>query len=238
MIIECFGPAGAGKTTFALALAARLRSEGLNVFTLLSAQPSESTFLAADNNDGKPGSLRPTTEFIARSTARSHSDDSEPQFLQSIRAFRMRRYFKRLSQAWTKAEKSNDIWIFDQAYVQAVLSILRVQPRISDDDIIALLAVVPRSDLVIFVETPVEDVKSRLKQRRRIWNVSGIIFQEPNVDIPAQAELAKRVFELLNTPDRDITSVCSASKEHLEDGVNFVDKIIASIIDARKADSH
>ena len=188
MIIECFGPTGAGKTTFALALEARLRSTRLNVFTMLSAQPKEQTFMAAANNNTIAGLMRPINELmnIARLTSRPRSITSQQKLLlrQSFRASIMRRYFKRLSQAWANAAKSNDIWIFDQAYVQAVSSILRVQPHISDDDIIALLALVPRSDLVVCIDTPVEDIKARLKQRRRVYDVTGMVVQEPNIDIP------------------------------------------------------
>jgi thymidylate kinase len=230
MIIECFGPPGAGKTTFALALTARLRSAGLKVFTLLSAQPSEPTFLAADNSDAKPGSLPPTTEFmnIARSTARSRSVEAEPQFLQTIRAFRMRRYLKGLSQAWTKAEKSNDIWIFDQAYVQFILSILRVQPRISDEDIIALLGAVPRSDLVISIETPAAKLEERLRQRHR-WSVTGMFFRERSMNIFVQVEIAKRFAGLLNRSDRCVISVRSESPEQIANDIRVFDKIIEKI---------
>jgi adenylate kinase family enzyme len=41
MIIELFGPPGAGKTTFARALAARLRERGHTVDLILSQRPAE-----------------------------------------------------------------------------------------------------------------------------------------------------------------------------------------------------
>ena len=142
---------------------------------------------------------------------------------------------KRLSQAWANAANSDDIWIFDQAYVQAVFSILLVQPRISDDDIIALLALVPRSDLLICIETPVEDIKARLKQRHRVRDVTGMFFQEP--DIPFQVEIAKILFKHLNRSDRGIISVGAGSNTQIEDGVKVVDGIINKLIDNRSGEN-
>src|ERR1700688_2647775 len=47
MIIELFGPPGAGKTTFARALAARLREHGHTVDLILSCRPAEGSSTSA-----------------------------------------------------------------------------------------------------------------------------------------------------------------------------------------------
>jgi RecA/RadA recombinase len=193
VIVEFFGPPGAGKTTFAQALAARLREVGQTVDVHLSARPGEERATSAFNREVSPRQNlidplrrlgRPLAQLITLRIAGAQASDSSTNILvsnlpgrQQIAAFRMRQYLVRLSAAWRNARNSERISIFDQGYVQAVSSILLAMERASDDDVMAMVLVAPPSDLAIRIEARITDIEGRLRRREQTIGRLGRLFE-------------------------------------------------------------
>lgn len=193
VIVEFFGPPGAGKTTFAQALAARLREVGQTVDVHLSARPGEERAISAFNGEVSTRQNfidplrrfgRPLAQLIALRIVGAQANDSSTDILVAnlpgghrIAALRMRQYLVRLSAAWRSARNSERIAIFDQGYVQAASSILLAIERASDDDVMAMLLVTPPSDLAIRIQAPITDIEGRLRRRGQTIGRLGRLFE-------------------------------------------------------------
>jgi hypothetical protein len=235
MIVECFGPPGAGKTTLALALTERLQANGLNALSRLSARPGEelhggngchhspSLFAAAARRLLVPATelvtaviQSPADRAVRNTTGALTSAWADGEF---FRGLRMKQYLMRLANAWTAAAKSENIWVFDQAYVQAIANIMQVRPRFSDADATAMLDTIPKSDLIIRVETPIDDIRTRLTRRQRMIGRIGELFEEYSGTVVEQAATAKRLDALLSRSGRCMLTVTSRDDKALGAGV-------------------
>jgi hypothetical protein len=231
VIVEFFGPPGSGKTTIAHALAARLQKEGRQVDVYLSARPGEERqTLALRNEASASHSLidplrrltRPLAQLIAVKASGSRAEDSSSDILAAklgerghLAVLRMRQYLVRLSAAWCKARDSDRITIFDQGYAQAVSSILLAKQQLSDDDLMAMLAVAPGSDLAVRVDAPITEIAGRLKLRERAIGRLGRLF-ESNLGEPIDhARAADCLQSGLRRRGRVVLSVRSTDEDTL-----------------------
>jgi hypothetical protein len=247
LIVEFFGPPGSGKTTFALRLADRLRDGGHPVSLRLSARPGEKSSRAAQPETQEPTAplgaaarrlVVPAYELIVNVAQRPAAGEAGVASAlahalprgQIFRSLRMRQYLVRLSNAWAQAERNRNIWIFDQAYIQAVASIVMVQRAMTDEAIAALLAVAPHSDLAIRVEAPELDIESRLGRRRRQIGGVGRLFEEDGGDTSQQATLAERIDGLLRRRDRPVLSLRSADDESPDDHLDVAERTIVAML--------
>ena len=248
MIIECFGPPGVGKTTLALALTERLQGTGLNALSRLSARPGEE--LHGGNGNHSPSLfaaaarrlLVPATELVT-AVIRSPADRAARNTTSALtaawadgeflRGLRMKQYLMRLANAWTAASKSENIWVFDQAYVQAIANIMQVRPRFGDADAAAMLDTIPKSDLIIRVETPIDDIRTRLTQRQRMIGRIGDLFEEYSGTVVEQAATAKRLDALLSRSGRPMLTVMSRDDKALGAGVFLVEGRIRMMLGNR-----
>ncbi len=90
---------------------------------------------------------------------------------------RLRQYLARLSAAWLFASDCCDVAIFDQAFGQALLSLLSLNPALSDEDIRTILSSVPIADLVIRIEVPPEQIERRIAQRMQSLGTVGRLLE-------------------------------------------------------------
>jgi DNA polymerase III delta prime subunit len=247
LIVEFFGPPGSGKTTFALALSDRLRKGGHPVTLRLSARPGEKSPGAArpgEDDTSAPLSaaarrlMGPAYELLVSAAQRpgppsggrvaSVLTHALPRG-QIFRSLRMRQYLVRLSNAWSQAARNRNVWIFDQAYIQAVASIVMVQPPMTDEAIAALLEVAPHCDLAIRVEAPPDDIETRLGRRRRQIGGVGRLFEETLGDVSDQAALAERIEGLLRRRRRQVLSLRSGDAEAMGEHVEMAEAAIVAM---------
>jgi hypothetical protein len=195
VIVEFFGPPGVGKTTFAIALGARLRDGGSATKVYLSSRPGEECGSPDSPAGGRQSRgaafsdplrriARPVMQLIAARMARDQTHDASTQALVAklprahpVASLRMRQYLVRLSAAWREAQGSDRIAIFDQAYVQAMASILIAGGRSEPEDVMDLIAVAPQADLIIRIEAPVGVVEGRLEHRAQGIGWMGRLFE-------------------------------------------------------------
>ena len=239
-IIELFGPPGVGKTTFAVALGARLREGGRSTQLYLSSRPGEEQaspcFRAegarAPNNpfaDSLKRVVRPVMQLIAAKAVGEQAYDASVRALAEklprgsrVAALRMRQYLVRLSSAWHEAQMGDRTAIFDQAYVQAIASILVARGFVHEEDVEGLIAIAPRSDLVIKIDASIAEVEARLEHRAHAIGRIGRLFESKLGGPVAYTQAAARLQSELLRVGRAVINVSSADAKTLRAEVERV----------------
>lgn len=169
MIIEFFGPPGVGKTTLVRALAERLRRRGRLVRPMLSYRPAEDPVEPLKDPARHQTTavarrlVRPMAEIFAaasRPSARSRETEAAAQLMallpprNIVWSLRLHQYMRRLSCSWRDATLAQDIFLFDQGFVQVLCS-LALLARTPDPARIALaLDSLPQPDLLVRLNAP------------------------------------------------------------------------------------
>jgi thymidylate kinase len=255
MIVELFGPPGAGKTTFANALTTSLRESGHVVELTLSCRPAERPSRPRPSASRAPGSwitpaahrlTRPIVEMLAiarHPVALSHDIGAAAGLIRlmpprkATMAFRLTQYILRLLHSWYHAAAAGHIVLFDQAFVQVVCS-LALLGRARDERLIArALDCLPRPDLLIRVEAPPETLAARLSERvRRQGPFERLL--ERDVTMYLDSGIIDHVHELLRSRDQRVVSASSLDEHSLRDGVQRIQKeLVAMFIAKRRATS-
>jgi thymidylate kinase len=239
MIIELFGPPGAGKTTFVRALAASLLEHGHRAEFKLSLRPAERL------RDADPIALR---AIIARRLARPAVEMltlarhplvsaqhvrassllvrifSRRTGIGSIREFQ---YLARLSYSWHRAANVDHIVIFDQAYVQALCS-LAVHRRVDERVLAQALDFAPKADLLIRMTAPLEVLKLRLHDRTCRQSAIERMFErrlDVNLDF---MQTGDHLEQLLRSRGRPVVCVSSLDRQSLYEGVERIEQELNS----------
>lgn len=182
MIVELFGPPGAGKTTFARTLVARLDAASIPTALLLSYRPAEEVNgLNSDRNHQAVVPLatlrrlsRPAVELLG-ATCRQFMHRSvvgttgqlltlmPPQ--EALWAIRLRQYLMRLERAWQSALGAGAVLLCDQGFLQAVASLLVLGTGNEPASLSSVLGLLPAAGLRVRLDVPIEILIERLKRR-------------------------------------------------------------------------
>ena len=182
MIIELFGPPASGKTTFAKALVAALRTRGHIVHPMFSSRPAE----ASDGGSagGAPVSqnhgafvrriFRPVQELFALTRSQSANGT---RFVSKVIGmmpptspvwrFRLSQYLLRLSHSWQHSARSDHITVYDQAFVQFAGSLVLLGKPAKSEPIANVLKGMPQADLYIRLQAADVVIEERLQERNR-----------------------------------------------------------------------
>jgi thymidylate kinase len=244
MIIEIFGPPGAGKTTFAHALSKRLRESGYVVELTLSYRPAEHwsppNLCPRAPSEHRVAAVprrlsRPLLEMLAiarRPFALSHNIGAAAGLLKILpprnmaAAIRLSQYILRLSHSWYRASAARHIVLFDQAFVQLICS-LALLGRAADESLVAhALDSAPRSDLLIRLDAPLDILTARLKDR--VWRQSAMerLFElDLNTNLKS-IRIIDQLSRLLLKRDHSMVCASSLDQQSLSASLEAVDEAL------------
>jgi hypothetical protein len=137
-------------------------------------------------------------------------------------------YLSRLSHAWYDQENASHIAVFDQAFVQAVCSLALVS-GVTDDVIIAqALGYVPKSDLFVSLEAPLEILKARLCDRWRLQSTIERLLEADLTRSLASLSMIDRLRTIMLKQGWLVLRASSLDRESLQRSVDVVaNEIIA-----------
>ncbi|TIW22283.1 MAG: exopolysaccharide biosynthesis protein [Mesorhizobium sp.] len=237
MIIELFGPAGSGKTTFANALAKHLHDHGYVAKVTLC-------YLPRDRGGGwdrfgifavisRVSSAILITVLALLSSFWQNSDISSANKLvrtippkSLIRRILIWQYIVRLSRCWTQAQGSTNIIIFDQGFVQAIGSLAMFNGAADDRLIVRALESTPRADLVVGMAVPRDVVEARL-QTRMMHEPPAERFLEVDVAGNMQFfDVFEKIGNVLRSAQRSNVSVGAVDEQSIASGLCQVEQEI------------
>ena len=235
MIIETFGPPGAGKTTFSRALAQRLRDRGYTVDFVFEIPRPQSTFL---NRGGFiPALLRVTHAIFVTVTAlcRPIANARGLRLAHDLLRLmppnnpvwwiRLGQYIIRLACVRSDSDNPNHIVLFDQGFVQAVISLAQFS-KADEKTIARAISMRTQSDLLIRFDAPEELLEQRLYQRVRQATFAERLI-EPDVDTFLRAKpITDYVGTLLAREDPRIICISSLDPNLMQRALDLVEKEI------------
>jgi thymidylate kinase len=250
MIIELFGPPGAGKTTFARALTGRLRESGHLAELRLSYRPTER--LPVLNRCGAAAGRyqnvdihrlsRPLLEMltIARHPIANSGDVRTAVHLVRLlppsnifASIKNSQYISRLCHSWYEKSRAAPIVLFDQGFVQAVCSLALRAGVANDTPIANALDYAPKSDLLIRLEAPLELLKARLHDRRRLQSTVEQLFEPDLKTSLASIPMIDRLHNLLLQRGRSVLSASSLDQRSLGESLNMIEKEVVRMLQNR-----
>lgn len=246
MIIELFGAPGAGKTTFARALAAQLRERGHTVDLILSHRPAERSSpeigSASDLSTQQISYVirrltRPFAEMLTMARhplAISHDVGTALNLIKilppssTLWLLRHTQYVSRLSRAWFQASNAAHIVLFDQAFVQAVCSLVLLCAVVDDLLISHALDAIPKSDLLIQLDAPTEILEARLRDRERLESRLERLLELDLATSLRSSAIVDNLHELLRQEGRQVMNAASLDQRSLSEAMERVEKQITA----------
>ncbi|MBV8428942.1 MAG: hypothetical protein JOZ88_17025 [Hyphomicrobiales bacterium] len=238
MIIELFGPPAVGKTTFADAMRNRLQKSGRDAELVLSFRPAEPASFASHAGKWAIGRraavlrrlLRPMVEFgaMAGNPVAFFKDVRFAWKLVGILPPRSPMYFlryiqylSRMSHYWRRAVSGRNIVLFDQAFVQAVCSLILLSQKHDQGRIERALELIPTPDLLIRLDAPRNVLEARLGDREHGQSGAERLFELDLGRNLETAEIIHRVDELLRTRGRAVALFSSVDRDALDEAVEL-----------------
>jgi hypothetical protein len=123
--------------------------------------------------------------------------------------------------------------LFDQAFVQAVCSLALLADVANDVAIASALDYAPISDLLIRLEAPLELLRARLHNRRRLQSTIEQLFEPDLKTSLASISMIDRLHNLLLQRGRSVLSASSLDQRSLGESVNVIEKEVIRTLQNR-----
>jgi O-antigen/teichoic acid export membrane protein len=230
VIVEFFGPPGSGKTTLAHGLRRRLAARGFDAQVLFSYRPGRDRAVVRRvlRAVGEVGGMlcRPSSYARELRIAAGLLGRLPPRNV--VWFVRFWQYVMRMSHTWLAAREDAGIAIFDQALVQATCSLASLSGRSGEEDITRALAVVPKSDLVVRLDTSAEVLERRLCERLTVETRGERLLEADVATNLRLVSAAKRVDALLRAVGRPVVHLRTDGTVGVE---TALDRIEAAVME-------
>jgi len=252
MIIELFGPPGAGKTTLSRALIARLRERGHSAALRLSYRPSERLQtidtcrpIARRYRNAVVDRLRrPFVETLSIARHPLANSRDVMTALQLVRllppanilaSIKEGQYLLRLSHSWYDESRLARVALFDQGFVQAVCSLALLASGADDALIASALECAPKSDLLIRLNAPEDVLMARLCERHRSQSaIERFLELDLNRNLEA-IRITERLYDLLRERGQPVTCASSLDQRSLRESVEQIEQQLVSKLATERA---
>jgi hypothetical protein len=146
----------------------------------------------------------------------------------TIWSLRLAQYLSRLSRAWFQASNTGHTVLFDQAFVQAVCSLVLLC-GVADELLIShALDAIPQSDLLIRLDAPTEILEARLRDRQRLESWIDRLLEFDLATNLRSLAVVDCLHELLRKRGRQVTNAASLDQHSLNEAVEQVERQITA----------
>jgi O-antigen/teichoic acid export membrane protein/thymidylate kinase len=239
MIVEFFGPPGAGKTTLARALLCRLCDRG---YTTDSPLIHELDKVSVFDPGGFAYALGRIGQAVVAVIAMAlHPAQHKNTFrvvaglVQTLPPknlvwlIRIGQSILRLSTIWRRASKTDSIVIFDQAFIQAVCSLGVFSQAVDEAEFLRALDLIPQSDIAIYVKAEQDVQRIRLDGRRRSEPMMARLFEASHTTNLQFTPVIERVEALLEQHGQPILVVQVDEPSSIDRVVDEIERQIAQL---------
>lgn len=255
MIIELFGPPGAGKTTFAQALTSHLRECGYVAGPIISYRPAERVLSGrACEGDAAGHHAKAILQRVSRPAGEALAMARHPLvLLNCVMAasevvnilpprnvtwkIRLVQYLSRLFWSWQCAAQTDQIVLFDQAFVQAVCSLVLLGSGGDKMSIGRALDAVPKGDLMVRLSAPNEILEERLRLRQSRQGAMERLFEldlKTNLD---SVVIIDDLYDRLRRRGHSVTCISTYDMGSLAQSVEEVANLVIARVDGGRTGS-
>ncbi|SHG42907.1 oligosaccharide flippase family protein [Bradyrhizobium erythrophlei] len=237
MIVEFFGPPGAGKTTLARALLCRLRERGYTTKIALVHQPDKVSLFDPGGLGYALGRIGQAIVGVVAMTfhpiTHSHAFSAVARLVYMLPPrnpvwfIRVSQYILRLSEIWRQSSDVDPIIVFDQAFIQAVCSLSVFSRTVDEAVFLRALKLIPKSDVAVYVRVDPDVQEARLRNRKRSEPVIARFFEAGESTNLQFAPIIESVNALLQKHGRPVVVVQLDEPSSID---HVVDKIEREIL--------
>jgi hypothetical protein len=137
-------------------------------------------------------------------------------------------YISRLSHSWHEKSSAAHIVLFDQGFVQALCSLALLAGVANDAPLANALDYAPTSDLLIRLEAPLDLLRVRLDDRRRLQSAIEQLLEPDLKTSLASISMINRMNDLLLRRGQSVLRASSLDQRSLCESVNMIEREVIS----------